>query len=560
VRSALVVGTNEYRDSRLRGLRAPAHEAEALAAVLGDPSLGDFEVDVLTDPEERTLRRRVSAFFRERSRDDLLLLHFSCHGVKDEHGDLHFAAVDTDLDDLEATAISAEFVNTVMARSGSRRIVLLLDCCYSGAFGRSALARGGNTVDLKERFDGRGRIVLTASTSMEYAFEGGDVVRGARQRPSVFSSAVVEGIRSGDADLDGDGEITVDELYDYVYEAVRKQTPSQTPSKWSFDAQGELRIAKSVVRPERARPPAAASTAAAPASPVTQRLRLGVPAGPAARVAWAGALLLLAITLTSSNGLLFADPGHEPYAAAYAMTTSFLVGLVCSIVLVGVESERFVRRLVLSLCALAGVFVAVESTGVLVDQHSSYASITGTALISDWIPVVTLVAGALLALGSALALRSTSRSPRDSSSMLAGRDRVAVAALAAVAGILYFVSLWVPVGHTSFFTFGTDAAALGHYSWRVFVATTLVAAAMIVVSLWIARGAPLDLLTGVLVGLTVPVVADTLLALRVHPSSYTLSTLATLITAVCLIAASVVSLRAARRAVGQPRVAAPVAT
>jgi Caspase domain len=255
MRSALIVATNAYSDERLRQLRAPAHDAAALADVLSDDTLGGFEVDVLTDVDETTLRRRVASFFRQRARDDLLLLHFSCHGVKNEHGDLYFAAVDTDLDNLEATALSSSFVNELMSRSLSRRIVLLLDCCYSGAFGRSALARGADGVDLKERFDGRGRVVLTASTSMEYAFEGLDIV--GEGTPSVFSAAVADGIRTGAADRDGDGEITVEELYDHVYDTVRVESPSQTPSKWSFDVQGDFLIAKSnaVLDPFRVLPP-----------------------------------------------------------------------------------------------------------------------------------------------------------------------------------------------------------------------------------------------------------------------------------------------------------------
>jgi hypothetical protein len=98
-------------------------------------------------------------------------------------------------------------------------------------------------VELKERFDGRGRVILTASTSMEYAFEGEELTGAGR--PSVFTRAVVDGLRSGAADIDGDGQVSVDDLYEHVYERVRETTPNQTPSKWTFDVQGELVIARS---------------------------------------------------------------------------------------------------------------------------------------------------------------------------------------------------------------------------------------------------------------------------------------------------------------------------
>jgi hypothetical protein len=241
-RSALIVASQRYRDPKLRRLRAPTHDAKALSSVLADPDIGGFDVDVSLDEPEHTVRRKLAGFFKTRGRDDLLLLHFSCHGVKDEDGNLYFATPDTELEHLDATAVPAEFVNRLMNRSPSRRIVLLLDCCYAGAFGKGAVHRAGDNVDLKERFDGRGRVVLTASTSMEYAFEG-DSLKG-EGTPSIFTSALVAGLQSGQADRDRDGFVSIDELYDYLYDRVREETPNQTPSKWTYDVQGDLVVAR----------------------------------------------------------------------------------------------------------------------------------------------------------------------------------------------------------------------------------------------------------------------------------------------------------------------------
>jgi hypothetical protein len=242
-RSALIVANDEYQDTSLGRLRAPARDAAALARVLGDPAVGGFEVEVVSNQPEWRLRRTIGAFFAERSRDDLLLLHFSCHGVKDDSGQLYFATADTELANLDATAMPADFVNRHMSRSHSRRIVLLLDCCYSGAFARGMMARAGTGVELPERFEGRGRIVLTASSAMEYAFEAAELARDDGQ-PSVFTRALVRGLESGEADGDGDGRISVDELYDYVYEQVLAETPKQTPGRWNFEVAGDLMIAR----------------------------------------------------------------------------------------------------------------------------------------------------------------------------------------------------------------------------------------------------------------------------------------------------------------------------
>jgi hypothetical protein len=244
-RRALVIAVDEYCDSRLRGLRAPGVDAEELARVLGSQAIGQFDVEVLRNHKEGSIRRRLAKLLAEALLDDLLLLHFSCHGLKGDDGELYFAANDTEIDNLEATGISADWVNRQIGKSRSRQIILLLDCCYSGAFLRGSFAKAGDGVELKERFDGRGRVILTASNSMEYAFEG-DVVSG-RAAPSNFTSAIVEGLETGLADRDADSLVSVDELYDFVFDRVRELTPNQTPSKWAFGVEGEVYIARNPV-------------------------------------------------------------------------------------------------------------------------------------------------------------------------------------------------------------------------------------------------------------------------------------------------------------------------
>jgi uncharacterized caspase-like protein len=197
-RSALIVANGEYSSEKLRRLRAPAHDADALAGVLEDPAIGGFDVDLVLDQPEHVLRRRIARFFAERRREDLRLLHISCHGLNDDEGHLFFAATDTEFDDLDSTALPEDFVRRQMAKSRSGRIALLLDCCYSGAFSRGMAPRGGDGVDLKERFAGRGRAVITASNAMEYSFEGDDL--NGEGQPSVFTRAVVKALETGQAD------------------------------------------------------------------------------------------------------------------------------------------------------------------------------------------------------------------------------------------------------------------------------------------------------------------------------------------------------------------------
>src|SRR3954470_11116630 len=143
VRSALIIASDTYADPQLAQLRAPGRDAEELAAVLRDPAIGDFDVRVSMNGHHYEVRVALEDFFADRRPEDLLLLHFSCHGIKDEAGRLFFAATDTQRSRLNATAIAAEYVNDLLNSARSRRIVLLLDCCFSGAFTRGLSARGG---------------------------------------------------------------------------------------------------------------------------------------------------------------------------------------------------------------------------------------------------------------------------------------------------------------------------------------------------------------------------------------------------------------------------------
>jgi hypothetical protein len=218
--------------------------------VLADPTIGGFEVEVVANEAHWVVTRRIADFLNDRRPEDLVLLYLSGHGIKDDEGHLYFAASNTELDSLEATAVAAGFVNRQMSRTRSRRVVLLLDCCYSGAFaqGMGGAAKDDKAVHLRDEFGGRGRVVLTASKATEYSFEGGQVTEDAAQ-PSVFTAAIVRGLETGEADRNGDGLISLDELYDYVFDQVRGGGASQTPAKWAFGVEGELLVAHSTRRP-----------------------------------------------------------------------------------------------------------------------------------------------------------------------------------------------------------------------------------------------------------------------------------------------------------------------
>jgi YVTN family beta-propeller protein len=242
-RLALLIATHEHDDPTLRRLTAPEADVEALAAVLRDPQIAGFEVSVLVNEPHYRVGEAVAELYRDRRRDDLTLLYFTGHGLKDDDGRLYLATSNTRRDSLLFTSLPAEQLDYAMEGCASRQKVLVLDCCYSGAFPAGRGVKADTAVHAIEKFQGRGRTVLTASDSTQYSFEGDRVHGSATQ--SVFTRYLVEGLRDGSADLDGDGDITVDELYSYVHDRVVEEMPQQRPKKQS-DVEGRIIVARNV--------------------------------------------------------------------------------------------------------------------------------------------------------------------------------------------------------------------------------------------------------------------------------------------------------------------------
>ena len=242
-RLALLIATYEYEDTGLRRLTTPAQDAESLAAVLEDPAVAGFDVQILLNAPTHAVGLAISELYRDGRRDDLTLLYFTGHGLKDDSGRLYLAMRNTQRDNLRFTGLSAELIDEAMNDSPSRQKVLILDCCYSGAYAAQQFAKADSAVHTLEKFQGRARTVLTASDATQYAFEGSTIHGEATE--SVFTRHLVAGLRDGSADLDHDGDITLDELYSYVYERVIAEQPNQRPKRLD-NVEGRTIIAANV--------------------------------------------------------------------------------------------------------------------------------------------------------------------------------------------------------------------------------------------------------------------------------------------------------------------------
>jgi uncharacterized caspase-like protein len=196
---ALLIGVSEYGHG-FNPLRTAAKDAEAIQRVLQHPEMGNFsDVQVLLNPERQVMEEAIYDLFSDRQKGDLTLLYFSGHGVKDDSGRLYLTNSRTRKSDrgeiVTPTAVAATFVHEVMTRSRAKRQVVILDCCFSGAFAEGLSAKEDGSVDIRSQLGGEGRVVLTSSTSTQYSFEQ----EGSALSP--YTGYLVEGIETGAADL-----------------------------------------------------------------------------------------------------------------------------------------------------------------------------------------------------------------------------------------------------------------------------------------------------------------------------------------------------------------------
>lgn len=243
-RLALLIANNTYDDvTKYHSLVAPQADVIALAKILRNSEIGNFdEVEELIDAPVSTIKEKIERFYSGKTREDLLLLYFSGHGdTATKRGQFYLIGKETQHELLGSTAISSTFIKEAMNESNSKQQILLLDCCYSGAFIEGTKGGSQNGGDIATQFYGRGRVILTATDATHKAWENDEI----SNKMSFFTSALVQGLETGEADSDEDGLITIDELYEYIYEKLLYEASEQKPGKWVENQQGLMYIAKS---------------------------------------------------------------------------------------------------------------------------------------------------------------------------------------------------------------------------------------------------------------------------------------------------------------------------
>lgn len=227
---ALVIGIDKYSD-----LPAAAYAERDAAAMrehllaLGYPERNIVSLIGQKAGKASFLKNIDTWLARNVNAKSTVFVYYSGHGAPDpKTGQAYLLPWDGDPQFLEDTAYPVKRLYEKLGALKAKQVIVALDACFSGAGGRSVLAKGVrplvNKIDTGALKPGK-IISLSASAGHEISGSVEDQGHGA------FTYYLLKGLNG--AARDENGRVTVQGLYDYlvpnVQDAARRQNRDQTP-------------------------------------------------------------------------------------------------------------------------------------------------------------------------------------------------------------------------------------------------------------------------------------------------------------------------------------------
>ncbi len=227
---AVVIGIEQYAD--LPDAEFALRDAEAVRQHLLAMGYPDRNLIYLTGPN--ATRASIHKYLREWlprnvRADSRVFFYYSGHGAPDpKTGEAYLLPWDGDPRFLETTAYPVRDLYGTLDKLPAEDVIVALDACFSGAGGRSVMAKGSRPmgITVSPAALPHGKLVLFGAAS-------GDEITGSleEQGHGLFTYYFLKGL-SGAAKSPS-GTVTLQSLYDYlkplVQDAARRQNRDQTP-------------------------------------------------------------------------------------------------------------------------------------------------------------------------------------------------------------------------------------------------------------------------------------------------------------------------------------------
>jgi len=169
-RYAFFIGANGPQTDRLSSLRYAERDAERLAAALTAYPCTFTKVEGMKAVSREATLTQLKIFAGQCEKSDVLIVHFSGHGIYDEQ--LYLICNGSDTTNLDASAIGVDAIKRILQRSKARHKLLVLDCCYAGgAFSGPFKGEPDIKGVLTQEFEGSASIILSACSRLDRARE-----------------------------------------------------------------------------------------------------------------------------------------------------------------------------------------------------------------------------------------------------------------------------------------------------------------------------------------------------------------------------------------------------
>lgn len=228
---AIVVGVEQYHTlPNASGAAADARSFAQLARV----SLGltDAHIRLVVDSQATKggIERLIEWARTTVQPGGRIYFFYSGHGAPDASTRASYLVpADGDPSYLKQTSLSMSDIMAQLGSSRAREVLALADSCFSGAGGRSVLPPGARPlVRVAELRPSAQVAFFSASSSSQIA---GAAAGGGH---GLFTSILLQALGTGQADTDGDGQISLQELSEWVTPRVHREamreSREQTPT------------------------------------------------------------------------------------------------------------------------------------------------------------------------------------------------------------------------------------------------------------------------------------------------------------------------------------------
>jgi Caspase domain len=219
---AVVIGLERYRDELPRASHAE-QDARVVARYLSG-TMGYDEGNIALLVNDRATKGDMEKYFEtwlpnRVESEDTVFVYFSGHGAPNpKTGEAYLVPYDGDPVFLDNTGYPLSRLYQSLANLPAKEVVVVLDSCFSGAGGRSVIAKGIRPIitEMKSPLLGKGKtLVLAASSGQQVSSTYEQKAHG------LMTYFFLKGLQ-GEADTNKDGKIDIAELFEYLRPQVER--------------------------------------------------------------------------------------------------------------------------------------------------------------------------------------------------------------------------------------------------------------------------------------------------------------------------------------------------